>query len=709
MKVYLGAARRDIPPFNGIHEAYGPAFWNLLFQPRSVPTADEFVDMPEVQRSIADFARSMTNELCLIVGRRGVGKTSVLLHMQNTTWKSAQCQVVYECFRDESLPPPPGYSKWDDKRQRLYWVRLADEHVTRILRKNTPAGIVDIDSQSSLWSFFRFLNEYFPSASDYSLSQTTSLERFQKLFSRLADDKKRRQFGDSQYSLDRLLFSYSVVNNRYRHVKFIVDNLDDKHKGFIAALIEKLSHLQDSVRQLKVALTDQEAPFSVVLTPFVSVRPLTASALDEFRDSEHKGFGAGWNAIRRIDIDSPASLCDIVLKRYDNITSSREFGELADIDVDKSRVDNSLTVHMPRSSVRWEFSCRHEFMRGLLKIVTSSSQDLELSQLCNNDMSQAIPSLGNVLKNRFFLLESDVIAAIENPHAGDAVKRARAAVSRVAILKCLAYGNQGNLTPYYPIHRTRVANLLSGRVAPFAHTMAKCKAILALNEYGRDNRTGMPQADLCSALRTWTRLSGSQVIDLLDELWRQGLIESDVWEKRPSLSVAINENSLLSLTPRADALLYHLRNDTVLLLCYRDEVELLDTLEWKVSPHRPEWFVSPNWFTKGSFQFGSKHKAEELRDVFCMIEQIFCVEASEVLDCIRRQENGAPHGDYTRLFGTYLVTDLVLDSLENSLKRFYVDFFGVDLKQWRTLVGKMKEYVDGWKALTIASLSGRGS
>ena len=702
MRIHIGSSRQDIPPYNGIHEAYGPAFWKLLFQSRNVPCEQEFVAMPEIQRTLADFARSMTNELCMVVGRRGVGKTSVLIHMRNTTWTTG-CRVIYECFRDESLPPPRDYPKWDEQSQRLHWVGLAEEHLTRILGKAATQP-VDFDNATSLWSFFNFLNKHFPAASDKSLTPTSPLLKLQRAYEQIAKRKIQRRLGDSQYVIDRLLFFYDIVTTNTRHVKIIIDNLDDKHKGFIAALIEKLSHLQDATRQLYISATvrGQVKSVPVALTPFVSLRPITANALEDMRDSGHKGLGAGWNAVHRIDIDQPASLCEIVSKRYDAIIASDNYGDLVVDTVDRSRLDGPLTVHVSKKSIRWEYPNRDKFMHGLLKVVIDSGQDKELARLCNNDMSQAVPALGDVLKNRFFLMETDVLAAIEEPVPELAVERATKAISRVAVLKCLAYGNQGNLVPIYPVHKTRVVNIISGRTSNMLVSMANSRTLLALNEFGRNNRSGMHISDLISALVKWTRLDREKTLLLLDEMWHQGLVESDVWEKSPSISVGLKEHALLSLTPRAESLLFHFGNDTVLLLCYRDEVDLSESLVWPGTGMRPDWFITPSWFPRGSVLFGGKHKTEEVHDLFCLIEQMFCVEASEIHDSV--SANGASHqNDFSYWFGTYLMTDLALDSLDNSLKRFYGDFQNVDLKLWRGRISEFKSYIDGWRAMVVAS------
>lgn len=684
MRIHTGARARQVPPYNGIHEAFGPALWLRLFAARHDASQDEFVHLPETERELVMYAKSMSQSLCVVTGRRGVGKTSILRFVCSQWKESLACKVIYEDFRDETILTPSEYftDPWAADTRRNFWMSVADEHLTRILKNSCKP--LDENHIADLVQFFVFLQKYFRAAAP-NTETTTSHEKLLNHLELIQSNVIFNRLRDPQFKFERLLFAFRLYQEKRKHVKLVIDNVDDKHRGFLNGLLEKLSHLQSSLHRIAV-----DANSHVVLTPFVALRPITFRVLQSFPQID----GHGWNALKEIEISQPAALSAIVKKRYAAICSSSDFGELSPSEIDMHRILQSKNVTIPVTDrqVRWQLPNRDHFIFQTLEMITHAKQDDELVDMSNHDLSDAIPAMGDVLKNRHFISEDDVVQVVRGANHTDIDKIAADAVSRVTVVRCLAYGNQGNNIPRYPVEDSRVANILHGRHSDCRLTLAKGRAIQALAKANQDEKVGISKEELTDVVAAWCDIDEERVGRLLDEMWKQGLLECDLSGDRPS--AASNEDVILSCTPRATRLLNHIQNDSVLLLCYRDEIELADEVKWPGK--KPAWTVNTPWQMRLSMEI--RDKKSELEESAKIVQQIFCVEVDELHKSIGKIGEGSKRL-FSEWFGGVLLSEMLLEGIRKSFLRYYQNFLSdkSDKQKWHIYLEEFRLHMENWR------------
>jgi hypothetical protein len=636
MRVTRYTPRTTTRPFNKIFESYGDVLTKLFDERADVDPNSTYVAMPTSQQELIDFALSGSQEVGLLVGDIGIGKSSVLKYLREVVWPSQSCVAIFKDFSEdsESIHFPKKFYKLSAESQKQHAVILANAKIVSMV-KGAISPWLWSDIQSNPTGFLSFLDAFYPEyvPDEARLSPGEPL----KVISTIQRKSKRKFF--------LATFHYYIHANDIRHVKFVVDNLDDKEVLLLSAVVDLAAHLARGIKRFneKEISKEKNAPLRW-MTVIVACRPNTAQSLQS-----SKGNGSGWHGFHEIVIGQPCSLSEAVKKRYENDVKGKMF---------PGESDRKLRFTL--GDKPWTISNRDSFFAGLCDAFQNAGQANQIVALSNNNMAKAMTYVLEVARNIHFVKDEDLVVAVMPNTSNDTFQFARDAFTRTSVLRALAYGNQGDVKPHYPIDFTPVVNLIESKRIPFGGSTFKLRVIAMFStlESSGNKSTQISVGDICKMGEQFFGVDTDIAMSVVDELCEQGVLGNSRFVGLPSV---VGTDCALSLLPRGELLWRLLSEDSILLQCYRDDCELDRTIEWKGR----------------RFHYSDRPTQELLieevgTELIWMVRQLWVKEVEEL-------ESVASRGQYSelvRLCGIESMSGRLLKAVSNSMKRFFSRYPG---------------------------------
>lgn len=638
MKITRGTPKANTPPYNDIFNAFGDFLTTVLDGRLEVDLDNTYVQMPGPQKEISDFALSPNKSIGLLVGSIGIGKTSVLTYIHEKMWSQLGCKVFPLDFsvKSENVNLGEEFYELDDSSQRQRALLLAEDKIKQLIKRKIGSWVQE-DIKKDPQSIYEFFEQYFPEyVPDEALLFPNKPHEMLQLI--------QKNYG-SQFLTT--CFYYYIHTHDIRHIKFVYDNLDDKEILLTRAVIELSAHLVQGVKNFneKERELDPQLP-SRWMTCIAACRPDTAEAIQYGDDRS----GKDWYAYREIQIVEPCSLSEAIIKRY------RKFHNLnGESDTDQAEVAFSLGNSF-LGEKRWTIKNRDTFFEKIFNAFTLSGQSAQVVELCNYNVASSMKSVLEVLRNQHFFKDEDLLVTAMSKTKSEFKKSATDTFTGTTVIRSLAYGNQGNTKPVYPILHTPVVNLLHSKHLDYGRSTFKPRVISMFMNNIVENSPFKSQISLECLINLGVQYLGisfDTAEAVIDEMYEQGLIVNVRLMKKPSV---VGMDCPLSLTPRAALLWRLLSEDSILLQCYRDDSELDESLEWKGK--------KANFINRPTLEMPIEEVGREL---MWMVRQFWLREEEE----INSLADSSRYHEFRSICGTETITERLLHGLENSRKRFY--------------------------------------
>lgn len=625
MRVIRKTSDRENRPFNGLFEAYAHILEKMTEQRSFDEDATTYVPMTSIENELKEFALSGSTDIALLVGSIGIGKTRVVKYLSDVIWGSMNCLVVHNDLRiaAESIRLPHDFYERDDNDQWLHAAKIAHRRVNEMLQERFGADVTGWN-RANPDEFVDFMQQFYPGKMPTSALVGASSPR--EVLHEI----------ESQYpeEFPRFCFYYFLRKKNIQHVKFIIDNVDDKDATLIKAFGDILAHLTLGVKDFSRREREQdEAAPDRHLTAVMSCRPYTADL-----------FNNEWFGTSKIEISQPCSLAQLLRKLYDNLMST---------DPELGGKGKPATLNV--NQMRWQASDRDRLFGKLLESFEKSGRSEEIVRLCNNNMAEAKKAFLQVVRNKHFVREQEYFAAVRETNTSKQQEIVGSVFTSTTVVCALAYGNQGIWDPVYPIASSPVVNLLEGKQSRFGHTLIKPRVLSMFldKEHAFDSRPEISIARVSELASRFFDFDDQQISQLIDEMFADGLLANPRVVETPS---KLGPKCTLVATPRAHYLWSLLRESSVLAECYRDDIWLDEELVWKGK--RVQWNNHPT---------RTLTVENRLDALFWIVVECWNVEERE-LDSVSNKGNLAAFVDS---FGPDLITELLLDGIDNSLRGFY--------------------------------------
>ncbi|MFL5328659.1 MAG: hypothetical protein ACJ8C4_07065 [Gemmataceae bacterium] len=631
-------------PYNSIFEAYRD-FLDVIFQPRLPHSKETYVPMKDAETAIIDYASSGAIGVGLISGMIGVGKTSVINHLCEEVWKPQSCLVVSRDYSDVSFAPKlqSDYYTLEHAAQRFRATNIAHLLINELLKGEVFRRDNESNPDEDSWydrvvmanpaPVRHFIIENYPhKVPSCALSRNLTDTEFLHALSKEDFDTHLR-----------ILFVYKLKVDNIDHVKIVLDNLDDKDLVLVACMVEHLAHLgvfieKFSARERKFRT---DAPIRR-LTPLVCCRPATADAIQNDLKTRN---GGGWYACREIHVPLPCSLSTALGMRVRHF-----FANAA-----KHRFRIIVGGH------EWTVVERETFLKGLIEAFQESQQEGELVALCNFNLADCMKATMDVLKNVHFCQTDQLVRRYYDKNVQPTRTDFRELFTPTTVIRALAYGNQGKVPqPVYPIGGTRIVNVINSKHARLGESTLKIRLInlfsrLATTSHMSPECIYISLAQINEWGKQFFALSPEVTTALIDEMYTEGLLGNCRTFLMPS---KVGELCTLNVTPRGLLLWRHLGQNSVLLECYRDEVELCDELKFKGR--------SPSWKDIATLE---SNWEDRLIEIGWMVTQMWLGERKETDNIVSRGSFSA----FKSVFGPTLMSRHVKNGVDSSRRRFYSD------------------------------------
>lgn len=689
MRVSRTTPRDETGPFNALFDPLA-GIVDAVFQERlpiDAPGIDlaTYVHVPETENSLVNFAMSQSGDIALLVGVKGIGKSSVVQYVRDNIWKSPgqPCKVLFRDLSNESFATQLGDDYRNlplrEKRARASLVasRITDALIQKELFEDGFYQREVLSKPAAVRSFVETFcaGDAPPEALDFGCTDQEFMNGLRRI--------------DTSNFL-RIILCYLLRTQNVPHLKVVFDNTDDKDGLLICSLTEKLAHLHKWVETFsrQERSLDKSAPVRRV-SPFITCRPPTRDLIHRVQIERE---GGGWYGFRTFHITRPVSLYSVITRRYDIFMKllrtmeqlppglQQQLRKLADRPVPKD-------INLPIGERDWNltFPNYDALYHRIFRLFDATSQADELLQICNYNIAEALSATYSVLRNKHFIDVDSLFAEAKAASSGDTIhsdERHRRLFSTTTILKSLAYGNQGDVNSswvQYPINRTRIPNVLHSESAPVNVTLFKLRLLSLFSQkvmaqtHSLDSAT-ITIADILRYGEKWFRLNddtkrrNDAAINVVDEMFAEELLANHRSAHKPSES---DPECELMMTPRAWILWNHLQDDSVLLECYRDAIELDEMVTWENKP--------VNWRYEATRALEVNERALQ---VFWVILEVWRTEVAELGMIVDRGQ----FVEFTALFGDYSLAGMLLQGLEGSVMKYYRNQHG-----WRGHNGIMEK------------------
>ena len=648
MRISQATGRQHRPPYNAVYVSFQPEF-DKLFEERHFVSVEDgnltYVEMPQAELEIKSFAEAKTWDIGLVVGDTGIGKTSVLRRIIHNEWSSMDCMVLAADLSTKKFAAdyPRNFVKLAEADRFVVAAGAAQGILSSLIK-----DALDDFLTSCAEEFLKFISMH-----RKGLLPAETLFRKRKAETTLSAIAKKHPHDILQLGL----YFYAAKND-IRHLKVIIDNVDDKDRYLISELCDSLGHLQQLVRELSQAERgrDTQKPIRIV-TPIIACRPATAAALIRLQESP----SGGVHGLHELRISEPCDIGKALVKRYEHL--------FAILSVSHRR---SREVTIGHNAAIWQIRDRDDFFAQLCKILDAENHAKRVLELCNNNVAHAMRELLNVLRNNRFLDLAALLGQILGKGASD-----QPPINWPRLVRALAYGNQGSTSPVYPVENTCVVNILAGRYAGFGDTTLKPRIIgLYTHTEAQQGRTILNTLQtLCDYAARWFNITEEDALATIDEMHLEGLLLHSDGAAMPS---DIGPSCEMRLSPRAKCLWAELERNDILLGCYRDDLDLDEDLRWR--GRQCVWDAKPT--TRLSLEGVA-------RELVWLVRQMWQGECSE-LDVI------AAKGEYRtfcRAFGSKTVTERVVKALSKSRYALYENIEGFDYEEFPKHISEIDEEV----------------
>lgn len=573
--------------------------------------ANEFtyVNNVQVEASISAFTHSKIGDVGVLVGSKGIGKTSVIKYLADHKWPLEKCGRLHVDLAANG-PTPTEFG-------RDYYNLPPEERLHKC--KLIATTIINI-------AIAKFFDEHFPpNEAPPTAAFAASMRRDARFliqtkdrFVPLSDIDLINDVSDTRPDeFHSYLLYFTAQQARQIHTKFVIDELDDQDALFILAIAERLARLRATFEVFSRNETEADASAPErFLSTLIACRRTTFSYVTALHEQLP---GMDWFNFHRIDIRSAASLGTILSQRYQAHVSNRE---LHTGDCDKLKLKFGI---QSRDVI---IKGRDAFFIRLFESLSEAKQADLILKLCNNDLSDALSATLEVLRNRYdFLIRTDGLFTITAVPGGERAEEVGKVLTPTTVLRCLAYGSQDQEYPIYPICHTRVPNPLRSSVLPHNNrkTSLVKSRILAWFVF---RQTQSPTSEFTptlesieSTMHRFFGLTKDLIRQIVDELHTERLLEHSHGLQRPS---EYGGGCILSITPRGSCIWRELQENSVIVQCHREVAELDKSVAFRGRGHDwcmvrayatdiKKWFVDLPWLCAQFWMVEQKH-LEELDD-----------------------------------------------------------------------------------------------
>jgi hypothetical protein len=661
MRINEFGPRSSSPPYNELFTHFGEELY-LMCRERAFD-AETYIEMPEAEKEIQDFAKSGSTNVCVVVGAKGIGKTSVLNHLLKVVWPKERCAV---------LPI--------DLRGISYSEELADCRSSEDALKKTAESLVEKELRKCISNWVQErINEHPEKFTEEAI--TDHVKTFGKELVPVAYWMGRHPpieiykaiAAAYPVELERLMFFVVLRIGGFKHAKIVVDNLDDKDWRIVMGFSEALAHLREYIA-IKSRIQSRDSTDSEIIrvTPILACRPITFWTLKQARPKH----SSDWYGMQDVRIGKPSSLGKILRRRYDK-----------EIAGGKKRI----TVCINNKEIT--IDDRDKLFRRICSRIEQSGQAELLLQLANYDMADAMAASLEVLRNRHFVKTGKLLACLlaSNSKPSELIETINATISRTVVLRSLAYGNQSSDAPVYPVANTRVPNVIIDNRSHLGKDISSIAKPMIVSYLMTNRRTSsavsthVPVSKVLEFCNTFLKINEQHTREVIDELYDEGLITHPQGIVRPSFL----DNCELELSPRLICIWEELQSSSVLLQAYRESMELpigfvpsLFAADDKKKPHL--WFIEAAYSSYGP-------RGEVLLDLVMIVVAIRDVE----IELYKMLKESGQLQAFQRLIGTELVCHRLAQGLLKSLDSFWVQHGNAD----SMTISRSKEIVN--KVLTV--------
>ena len=616
MRINKGLTKTDSPPYNAVFEAHRKFFEDIC-SGRMPPNADVYVPMPNVEHEVRTFTKTDTPSVGIIIGEIGIGKSSVLKHFRDTDWARSDTLCIFADLNQKTIDLPSTYGMYTDEQKR-HAALVAD---LRLLTGKIHAAIrprLRLDSDEIVPRLREFIEK----------------ENFEHIHkdSLFSDKSDRDILGRCQrrhpHQFAKMALKFSVKHLGLKHVIFVVDNTDNYDRFVIDGFIKSLGPAERCVESINAW-----PKIDANVTTLIACRPVTYAMLKEEGQRSLLASHGEWP----IRIDSPCSLTELlrliyVKGGYEACSEDIQF--------------------VSRNDIAWTVDKRNEFLHKLCHHLERDGHSDRIIELCNRNVADAKCALLEVLRNRFSFDFDRVLGCLADH---DFRSQSETRLPWPDIVKCLAFGNPSE-SPVYPIRNSRIPNVLSSAVAPFPETMVKPRIIGLLAEAERSERALVSQTghDLRRLLEHWFDKSQFDTCSLFEELYSQGLLTTHLGS--PPSRVDAKTVPLVA-TPRGILLWDQLKSYSVLLECFRDDLELDEEHNWDASP---------------TYEM---RRDPTTREVIWLCEQAWRGERNELSVLLRDRD----YDEFVRVFGARTIAECLLSGVQTLFLRYHQDI----VRRWK--------------------------
>lgn len=701
MRITKTTPSDDRPPYNTLFDPLDGII-DAIFQERlsvDLPELDfsTYVEMPQAESEIIQFAKSQSASIALVIGSTGIGKSTVLRYVRDKIWKRPDhnCDVLFRDLSDQSYTDRLGdaFDEIPTEKQMRRASIVADEIVVELIQHSLFENSFWEDSiENDAKSFRQFVRTFFAGKIPKSALSGNSSD---------IDFISAMQDRDLGVFL-RIALCYRLRSRAIPHVKIVIDNTDDKDSMLVNSLTEKLAHLHQFVEQFSTSeqRIDSTAPRRCV-SPFVACRPATAAHILKHEILRQ---GGGWYGKKRLTISESAPLYPVIEKRFKTFlkllrVKNPPAGSSARTLQDSVGAALPDKLKLPLGQRDWTIGNYDSLYNRIFLLFHKSQQAEEVRKICNDNVADSLAATYTVLRNRHFIDADLVFAAAKENSSGELLSEGgpdlRRLFTATTTLRALAYGNQGSVSyPQYPVLGTRIANVISSEHAPITRTTVKPSILSMFVNRVVMHTHALTSAhfqltDLIKCATKWFGVTKETALKVIDELFKEQLLSNSRSAKLPSVS---GTNCELHLTERAWVLWNHLHSDSVLLECYRDVSDLDVNLQWNGK--------SPNWTDVPTRQLNVNERA---RQVFWIVVSVWRTEQSEGDRTVRIGDRGR----FVELFGDRPISSVLLEGLKASEQKYYSKQSGWNEHGLSSLIEELRheinEVVGGWGSGKLSS------
>lgn len=642
-----GLRKTPSPPLNEVYTAYKTFFIDLLESRGKTEFLDTSVYVPvdSIEKPISDYLESNISTIGLLVGPIGIGKTSVLSHIAASRPDSIDRVVQYINLnsRKQSIPLQKNYESLTVPEQKKVISEAVDTFMRQMLMSKINDKYKISDTFDEIYDFCMKYNSEF-------IVEESILH---------GDNKKDTIIAFMKKNINAFFvvcFKYLFKKTRIKSYTLIIDNCDNKDTLLLESFVDFIAHLSECISELNKQFSIDDA---IHFKSILAMRPSTFYTMR----SRQRYTGLGRIGYHPLYLTEPCSVASIIRRRFE----VGNFGEQT----------KDICV-VSRNGMKWEINRRNKFVIAFCERLEKDEHAKKIARLCNYDISCVLRAILEVISNDNYIDLDRII--------GDVINEDNTSTERgipwTSILSVLALGNQAK-DPTYPVEGTLIPNIIHSKYAPFNTTSLKLRILYALNCTDDGTLSGSEDpSTICETIQHWFGTKKENIINLLNELFAEGLIET---ARALPLSVDVN-NNIFHSTEKTRMLLEQIQISIHLLFVIRDDLPLDKTYE---NRHKTSHYLTTS---------------EMIEEVISIVIGFWKNEKNEIT---KIASNGELNEFYS-IMGRRTVSELMLNGIQNNFKNYFKSKFKEPaIKQFETMFIDIEDDISNWtkywEALTYIS------